>query len=119
MADDFLLQLRDLVRQFARERNWEQFHTPNHLAAALSIEASELLELFLWRDPLSDSSLDPKLRERVADELADVLIYLIRLADVLEIDLKEATLHKLATNAEKYPIERSWGRANKYTDLDR
>jgi NTP pyrophosphatase (non-canonical NTP hydrolase) len=117
LADDFLIELRDKVRQFARDRNWEQFHTPYNLAAALSIEASELLEQFLWKEGAPSQDLDPSRRESIGDEMADVLIYLVRLADVLSIDLEESSVRKLAKNGEKYPVALSSGRADKYTDL--
>jgi len=117
LADDALNDLRDQVRLFARERNWEQFHTPYNLAAALSIEASELLEQFLWREGAPASAISPEMRDRIADEMADVLIYLVRLADTLELNLKDAAFRKIEKNAEKYPIALSQGRADKYPEL--
>ena len=106
------------LREFARERDWDQFHNPKNLAAALSVEAGELLEHFQWLKE-SDSeagALSPLKREQVALEMADVLLYLVRLADRLDIDLPAAALRKLAINAQKYPIERARGSARKYDE---
>jgi len=109
-SNDSLIELRDALRRFAAERDWEQFHSPRNLAIALNVEAGELLEHFLW----SDTSADPvKLRE----EVADVLLYLVRLADRLDIDLAAAARDKIARNAEKYPVERARGHSRKYTEL--
>jgi dCTP diphosphatase len=109
------------LRAFSDERDWDQFHTPKNLAMALSVEASELLEPFQWLTPdeSRDVASDPRRSAQVADELADVLIYLVRLADVLGIDLDLAVATKLAANADKYPVDRSRGSAAKYTDVSR
>ncbi len=115
MADSFI-QLRDKVRAFAREREWEPFHTPKNLAMALIVEAAELVEHFQWLSPEQSAALDEKTREEVAQEAADILIYLTRLADVLDIDLAQAADAKLALNARKYPVEKSRGSAAKYTE---
>lgn len=104
-------EIRDLekhLRGFAFSREWECFHTPENLAKSISIEASELLELFQWGE-------QPK--EDPAPEMADILIYLIRLADVMGIDLVAATWAKIVENEKKYPVEKCKGRATKYDKL--
>lgn len=114
MPCDGLIELRDAMRLFAAEREWERFHTPKNLAMALSGEAGELIEHFQWLTPEESSKLRAPVREEVALEMADVLLYLVRLADVLEIDLAEAARRKIAINAQRYPVERARGRADKY-----
>ena len=113
--------LRYVLRDFAAERDWEQFHTPKNLATALTVEASELLELFQWltADQSAEICEDTTQCARVAAELADVLIYLVRLSDILGIDLDHAVAAKLATNAEKYPADRVKGSAAKYTEYQK
>jgi NTP pyrophosphatase (non-canonical NTP hydrolase) len=111
-----LEELRARVRAFVAERDWERFHSPKNLAMALSVEASELVELFQWLTEEESVALDPARRARVADELADVLWFLVRLADRLDIDLLQAAERKLAANAAKYPANKVRGRAAKYTD---
>ena len=104
-------ELRDRVRQFVHARDWESFHTPKDLAMAISIEASELLELFLWQGSGSPAELSSEDRSAVADELADVLIYGLSLANALEMDLSEAMLAKIKKDEAKYPPDRYRGRA--------
>ena len=108
------------LREFSAERDWDQFHTPKNLAMALSVEAAELLELFQWLTPEQSSAVTetPDQATRVAQELADVLVYLVRLADVLQIDLNAAVIQKLESNAQKYPVDRARGSAAKYTEHD-
>ncbi|MEZ5531356.1 MAG: nucleotide pyrophosphohydrolase [Steroidobacteraceae bacterium] len=103
---DSLLELRDALRHFAAERDWDQFHSPRNLAAALSVEAAELLEHYQWGEAAN--------LEQVREEAADVLLYLIRLADKLDIDLAAAARDKIALNAQKYPVEKARGNARKY-----
>jgi NTP pyrophosphatase (non-canonical NTP hydrolase) len=110
-------RLRDALRDFAAERDWEQFHTPKNLAIAVSVEAAELLERFQWLSEAQALALAGDDLERVREELADVLLYLLRLADVLGIDLEAAADAKLAINAEKYPVDFARGNARKYTEL--
>ncbi|MDX5363383.1 MAG: nucleotide pyrophosphohydrolase [Pseudazoarcus pumilus] len=117
MSDDSLIRLRDALRDFAAERDWQQFHTPKNLAMALSGEAGELIEHFQWLTPEQSDALTEAQREAVALEMADVLMYLVRLADVLDIDLQAAAERKLAINAERYPAERARGTAAKYDQL--
>ena len=114
---DSLLQLRDALRAFAAERDWDQFHSPRNLATALSVEAAELLEPFQWLTDEQSRSLPPDARAAVEQELADVLLYLVRLADKLDVDLAAAARAKIARNAEKYPVEKSRGSSRKYDTL--
>jgi NTP pyrophosphatase (non-canonical NTP hydrolase) len=104
-------ELREHVRQFVHARDWERFHSPKDLAMAISIEASELLELFLWRESGTPAELSSEDRLAVAEELADVLIYGLGLANTLKIDLSEAMLAKLKKDEAKYPADRYRGRA--------
>lgn len=110
-----LLALRALVRQFAEERDWDQFHTPKNLASALSVEAAELLEPFQWLQSGRADELDEKTRTHIRHEMADVLTYLIRLADKMDVDLYQAVLEKMELNRIKYPAEQVRGDARKYT----
>lgn len=105
-TSDSLSDLRDRLRQFAVERDWEQFHVPKNLAMSVAIEAAEIMEHFQWLTPDESAALPAPQRAAVAREIADVLLYLVRLADVLDIDPVEAALDKLAINARKYPAVR-------------
>ncbi|WP_345794836.1 nucleotide pyrophosphohydrolase [Thauera sp. JM12B12] len=116
-APDALAELRDALRAFAAERDWERFHTPKNLAMALSGEAGELIEHFQWLSAEQSAALDATTREAVALEMADVLLYLVRLADVLEVDLAAAARRKIAINAQRYPAALARGRADKYDRL--
>jgi dCTP diphosphatase len=109
--------LRTQLRAFAAARDWDQFHTPKNLAMALSVEAGELLEIFQWLTEEQSRSLSPVARAAAGDELADVLLYLIRIADTLDIDLIAAANRKLAANANKYPVDKARGNSKKYTEL--
>jgi len=114
---DQLLVLRDALRAFAAERDWERFHTPKNLAMALAGEAGEVIEHFQWLSADESAHLPEERRTEVALELADVLLYLVRLADVLDIDLGEAAQRKLALNAGRYPADKARGRSDKYDKL--
>lgn len=116
-AIDALVALRDAMRDFAAEREWEVFHTPKNLAMALAGEAGEVIEHFQWLTAEQSAALPPATREEVAFELADVLLYVVRLADVLDIDLADAARRKIALNAQRYPVERVRGRAVKHDRL--
>jgi NTP pyrophosphatase (non-canonical NTP hydrolase) len=107
------------VLAFRDARDWRQFHNPKDLAVSISLEASELLECFQWRRPDEVEALlaDARHRRRVSDEMADVLILLISMADAVGIDLVQAAHAKLAENGRKYPVERSRGNATKYDAL--
>jgi len=102
---DPLPELRDALRRFAAERDWDRFHSPKNLVMALSVEASELLEHFQWLDGAQSASLSAEARDAVRLEMADVLLYLIRLADRLDVDLAQAARDKLVLNALKYPVD--------------
>ena len=115
-APDSLTQLRDLTRRFARERDWEQFHTPKNLAMALSVEVAELAEHFQWLQTGADAELDDAKRVGIRHELADVLLYLVQLADKTGVDLHAAALEKMALNAAKYPADQVRGDARKSTE---
>ncbi len=115
--DPALLALREALRRFAAERDWEPYHSPKNLAAALSVEAAELLEHFQWLTEEDSRTLPPDARQRVAEEMADVLLYLVRLADKLDVDLAAAAVAKIARNAQKYPVEKSRGNSRKYDQL--
>lgn len=101
------------LRRFAAERDWDQFHSAKNLAMALSVEVAELLEHFQWLTQEQSLHLSPDTRRQVREEAADVLIYLVRLADRLDIDLLAAAEDKMARNAEKYPVALSRGRAER------
>ena len=114
------LNVTDIAKRlsdFARERDWEQFHSPKNIASALSVEASELLEIFQWLTEEQSKELPPKTLERVKEEAADVQLYLVRLCDLLQIDLAAAVDAKLAANARKYPVHKARGSSKKYTEL--
>ena len=114
---DCLVGLRDAVRQFAADRDWDQFHSPKNLAIALSVEVAELLEHFQWLPEKESASLPQEQQAKVREELADVLLYVVRLADKLNVDLVAAAADKIAINEAKYPADKARGSSKKYTDL--
>ena len=114
---DRIDRLRDELRQFAADRDWDQFHTPKNLAMALSVEAAEMLEHFQWLTPIESQGLSTDKVDAIRLEMADVLIYLIRLADRLGVDLAASAFEKIAINAAKYPVSSAKGSARKYTEL--
>lgn len=105
--------LRDKLRAFAAERDWEQFHSPKNLSMALMVEVAELMEHFQWLTEAQSADLPQETRQAVSEELADILLYLVRLSDRLGVDLKVAAEHKLEKNAAKYPAEQVRGSAKK------
>ncbi|MBB1088982.1 nucleotide pyrophosphohydrolase [Lysobacter sp. SG-8] len=109
--------LQDALSKFAKERDWEQFHTPKNLAMALSVEAAELLEHFQWLTAEQSKVLPVDTRDEVSAEVADVFLYLLQLCAKLEIDPVDAAWKKIETNAGKYPVERARGTSKKYSDL--
>ncbi len=111
-----LTSLRDTVRQFVDERDWDQFHTPKNLAAALTVEAAELLEHFQWLQRGDAAELGEVKLGQVRHEMADVLVYLVRLADKLDVDLHAAVMEKMVLNRAKYPADKVRGDARKYSD---
>jgi len=114
---DSLDNLKLAMRKFADERDWNQFHSPKNLAMALSGEAGELIECFQWLTEEQSSNLTDIQRAAVADEIADVQLYLIRLADKLNMDIAQECQRKILHNADKYPVNKAMGSAKKYTDL--
>jgi NTP pyrophosphatase (non-canonical NTP hydrolase) len=109
-----LARLRELVRSFVNERDWDQFHTPKNLSSALSVEAAELLEHFQWLQHGRIDELGADKLIEVRHEMADVLVYLVRLADKLDVDLMEAVEEKMVLNRAKYPADKVRGDARKY-----
>lgn len=114
--NDSLNDIRERLAAFAQERDWDQFHTPKNLAMALSVEVAELVEHYQWLPTGADAELDDARRTGIRHELADVLMYLVRLADKSGVDLHAAVLEKMVLNAEKYPAEQVRGDARKYSD---
>jgi NTP pyrophosphatase (non-canonical NTP hydrolase) len=117
--DTPVAELKSRVLAFARARDWEQFHSPKNLSMALAAEAAELMEHFLWATPEMSFGIsrDPAKRARIAEELADVVIYALEFANATDLDVAGAVEAKIAANARKYPIEKAKGRADKYTEL--
>jgi dCTP diphosphatase len=113
---DSLQQLRLRINQFVNERDWAQFHTPKNLAMAMIVEAAELVEQFQWDTPNESQQLSDEKRIAVSHELADTFVYLLRIAEVLEIDLIAAANQKIDLNAQKYPVEKAKGSNAKYTE---
>jgi dCTP diphosphatase len=116
MSEDRIADLQQRLAAFAAARDWDQFHSPKNLAMALSVEASELLEEFQWLTEEQSRSLDAERHARVRLEMADVLIYLLRLADKLDVDVVHAATDKLALNELRYPADRVRGSPRKYTE---
>jgi NTP pyrophosphatase (non-canonical NTP hydrolase) len=112
-----LQDLRERLRAFADERDWGQFHSPKNLAMALAAEAGELLEIFQWLTEGQSRGLTPAAQAQASEEIADVLLYLIRLSDELGIDPIDAARRKLLANAGKYPVDKARGSSRKYTEL--
>ncbi|XYJ10992.1 nucleotide pyrophosphohydrolase [Telluria sp. B2] len=112
--DGELARLRGIVRAFVIERDWDQFHTPKNLSSALSVEAAELLEHFQWLQTGQPEELGPEKLVQVRHEMADVLVYLVRLADKLDVDLMAAVEEKMVLNRAKYPADKVRGDARKY-----
>lgn len=117
MSED-IKKLTEELRKFAKERDWDQFHSPKNLSMALSVEASELVEKFQWLTEQQSYELSDKRKKEVEEEIGDILIYLIRIADQLDVDLIKAATEKLKQNAEKYPSEKVKGSSKKYSEYD-
>jgi len=105
------------IKEFNNERNWEQYHSPKNIAMSLTVEVAELLEHFQWITEEESRHLSDDKRKELADEIGDVLIYLLNLADKLDINLVEAAKQKLEKNREKYPVDKAYGSNKKYTEL--
>jgi dCTP diphosphatase len=110
-----LEQIRAAIKKFRDERDWMQFHNPKDMAAAIAIEAAELQEIFLWKSPSESTQVADVERQRVLEEVADLAIFLVELADNLKIDLVDAVEAKLIKNGQKYPVEKARGSSKKYT----
>ncbi len=118
-AEVTIAGIKERVLAFARERDWEQFHSPKNLSMALAAEAGELMEHFLWATPEGSreiASASSK-RAKIEEELADVVIYAMEFANIAGIDVSQAIWRKMKSNALKYPVEKARGRSEKYTDL--
>lgn len=112
-----LAELNQTIKDFVRERDWEQFHNPKDLAMALGIEVAELQELMLWVNTSDSGERVDERRVEVEDEIGDIMVYLLRFCQVTGIDPIQATARKMEKNAQKYPVERSRGNSRKYTEL--
>ncbi len=112
-------ELKTRVLAFVRERDWEQFHSPKNLSMALAAESGELMEHFLWATSEESNAVarDPAKRGKIADELADVVIYALEFANITGLDVAASIEAKMAANALKYPVAKAKGRAEKYTEL--
>jgi len=109
--------LKDFIKKFMEERDWGQFHSPKNLSMQISVEASELMELFLWVDTNKSGEILEKKREAVEQEVADIAICLINFCIRTDIDLSEVIKDKMILNGEKYPVEKAKGKSNKYNEL--
>lgn len=109
-------ELKERMRDFAERRNWDQFHAPKNLVMALAGEAGELIEHFQWLSERESAELDPSTLEKVASEIADIQIYLARLADKLGISIADAVNRKIIENERRYPADKVYGSARKYTE---
>jgi NTP pyrophosphatase (non-canonical NTP hydrolase) len=114
---DGIRELSQALARFARRRDWEQFHSPKNLAMGLTIEAAEVAEIFQWLTEEQSKRLPAARKEHLGEELADVFMYLLKLADAHGIDLIEASRRKLAKNGKKYPVAKAKGSAKKYNEL--
>lgn len=112
-----LNDFKDKVKQFVKERDWEQFHSPKNLSMDISIEAAELMELFLWCKSENSLTIFKEKEQDVKDEVADIFMALLCFCNVTGIDLEQAFLSKLKRTAQKYPVEKCKGKSTKYTDL--
>ena len=116
---DSLKELRTRLQRFVDERDWQQFHSPKNLSMAMIVEAAELVEHFQWMTEQQSLQLTPEKKEMVSQEIADTFVYLLRIAEVLGIDLIDAANRKLEINALKYPVEKARGRNDKYTEYEK
>lgn len=116
MAD--LEEMRQIMREFSDSRDWDKFHSPKNLSMALSVEVSELIECFQWMTEEQSNSLSPEKLEKISDEIADVQLYLVRLADKVGVDIGSAVDKKLKKNELKYPAEKVKGSSKKYSEYE-
>jgi dCTP diphosphatase len=117
MATDEIQRLQQAIEKFARDRDWEQFHTPKNLAMAMSVEAAEVVEIFQWLTDEQSKSLSQEKVADLADELADTYIFLLKIAAHYGIDINQAASDKIRKNELKYPVEKARGNSKKYTEL--
>ncbi|MAH78957.1 MAG: nucleotide pyrophosphohydrolase [Rickettsiales bacterium TMED254] len=110
-------KIKLILRKFSKKRNWDQFHTLRNLATALSVEASELLEIFQWFNEDKTKKIDKNLKNKISEEVADIMLYLIRFSDIAKINIEEECLKKIKKNKKKYPIKLSKGISKKYNEL--
>lgn len=110
-------KIKNILKKFSEDRDWEQFHSPKNLAMALSVEASELVEIFQWLTEEQSYNLTDSKKQHTKEEIADIAIYLLRICMKLDIDLEDAILEKMKKNEEKYPVDKVKGSAKKYTEL--
>ncbi len=110
-------KIQKKLKDFAKERDWEKFHNLKNLAISISIEASELMEIFQWEDSKSNFWMKKKIFKEIEQEVADVMLYLLRFADIAKIDIEKVCLNKIKINSQKYPINKSKGRSTKYNKL--
>ncbi len=113
-----LINIQEQLEAFAREREWNNYHSPKNIAMALSVEAAELLEIFQWKTEAESAALSEKDHEAARHEIADVFLYLLTISRVLNIDILQAAQDKLLLNAQKYPVAKSKGNALKYDEFD-
>jgi dCTP diphosphatase len=114
---DVLDELRKRIREFRDARDWLQFHSPKNLAASISIEAAELMEIFQWCDNQESAAVAERKREAVVDEVADIAIYLFEFAEIVGVDIPSAVRKKLDRNEQRYPVDKAKGRADKWDSL--
>ena len=113
-----IIEIQARLEKFAKDRNWDQFHTPKNLTMALSVEVAELVEIFQWSNSGGlDEIKDPETRKKIEEEIADIFIYLLKISSKLNCDLDEIIQSKINKNEKKYPIEKSFGDSKKYDDL--
>ena len=111
------VKIQKKLREFAKQRDWEKFHNLKNLAISISIEASELMEIFQWKDSKSNFWIREKQSEQIEQEVADIMLYLLRFADMAKIDIEKACINKIKINSLKYPVNKSKGRSTKYNKL--
>ena len=111
-------KISERLKKFSKDRNWEQYHSPKNLAMALSVEVAELVEIFQWSNDGGTKEIkDPETRKQIEEEIADIFNYLVKFVDLMEIDLEKISLEKIQKNDEKYPVEKSKGKSEKYNKL--
>tara|TARA_B100001027_G_C16213549_1_gene306310 strand:+ start:132 stop:485 length:354 start_codon:yes stop_codon:yes gene_type:complete len=111
------LKLQRLLKKFCEERHWQEFHTLRNIATALSVEASELLEIFQWMNKDLDLKKEKEIKNQISDEVADIMLYLLRFCDLADIDLETACAQKIKKNKKKYPVKLAKGKSTKYNKL--